>query len=307
MVKFLTDKEYDRFPEDMREAAREAYETFLHTRDGQLADIIVDRAALDAIKKAGERSKEEIVRQYAESTVAVADIRIAVRACKTGKSSDFMKKAMAECDTLDKERLIHAAVSGMDQIMGYLAETKYGDGALALAESASAFERWCDNQIMETIRPQLYNSFSLGPLVAYVLAVKMRSRRCGSFSPESAAAFRKSLSGKGQGKCMYKIAVLGDYNSIYGFAALGLDTFPVEDPAEGKEKLNRLAAGEYAVIYITEQLAAQLSAEISKYSEELMPAIIQIPGISGNTGAGIENVKKSVETAVGSDILFSNE
>jgi V/A-type H+-transporting ATPase subunit F len=39
----------------------------------------------------------------------------------------------------------------------------------------------------------------------------------------------------------------------------------------------------------------------------LMPAIIQIPGISGNTGAGIENVKKSVETAVGSDILFSNE
>ena len=57
---------------------------------------------------------------------------------------------------------------------------------------------------------------------------------------------------------MYKIAVLGDYNSIYGFAALGLDTFPVEDPAEGKEKLNRLAAGEYAVIYITEQLAAQL-------------------------------------------------
>ena len=51
MVKFLKDKEYDRFPEDMREAAREAYETFLHTRDGQLADIIVDRAALDAIKK----------------------------------------------------------------------------------------------------------------------------------------------------------------------------------------------------------------------------------------------------------------
>ena len=106
---------------------------------------------------------------------------------------------------------------------------------------------------------------------------------------------------------MYKIAVLGDYNSIYGFAALGLDTFPVEDPAEGKERLNRLAAGEYAVIYITEQLAAQLSAEITKYSEALMPAIIQIPGIAGNTGAGIENVKKSVETAVGSDILFSNE
>ena len=93
MVKFLTDKEYDRFPEDMREAAREAYETFLHTRDGQLADIIVDRAALDAIKKAGERSKEEIVRQYAESTVAVADIRIAVRACKNRKKFGLYEKS----------------------------------------------------------------------------------------------------------------------------------------------------------------------------------------------------------------------
>ena len=81
---------------------------------------------------------------------------------------------------------------------------------------------------------------------------------------------------------MYKIAVLGDYNSIYGFAALGLDTFPVEDPQEGREKLNRLAAGEYAVIYITEQLAEQLSAEISRYSEILIPELSrfrEFPGI----------------------------
>ena len=170
MRKIVEDRDFGKLPDSMRIAGEEAYETLLHTGDGQLCDVIIDRAALDAIRAAGERSKEEIVRQYAESTVAVADIRIAVRACKTGKSSDFMKKAMAECDTLDKERLIHAAVSGMDQIMSYLAETKYVDGAQALAESASAFERWCDNQIMETIRPQLYNSFSLGPLVAYVLA-----------------------------------------------------------------------------------------------------------------------------------------
>ena len=33
-----------------------------------------------------------------------------------------------------------------------------------------AFERWCDNRIIEAIRPQKYNSFTIGPLVAYVLA-----------------------------------------------------------------------------------------------------------------------------------------
>ncbi len=65
---------------------------------------------------------------------------------------------------------------------------------------------------------------------------------------------------------MYKIAVLGDYDSIYGFAALGLDTFPVETQEEAAEMLSKLAAGDYGVIYITEACAAQLKHEISKIS-----------------------------------------
>ena len=105
---------------------------------------------------------------------------------------------------------------------------------------------------------------------------------------------------------MYKIAVIGEYDSIYGFAALGLDTFPVSDPDEAKQKLHKLAEGAYAVIYITEALAAVLEHEVEKYREELLPAIIQIPGVSGNTGAGVAGVKKSVEQAVGSDILFGD-
>ena len=106
---------------------------------------------------------------------------------------------------------------------------------------------------------------------------------------------------------MYKIAVLGDYDSIYGFATLGLDTFPVNTHEEATETLKKLAGGGYGIIYITEAWAAELKHEISRYQEQLMPAIIQIPGISGNTGAGIAGVKKSVEVAVGSDILFSNQ
>lgn len=106
---------------------------------------------------------------------------------------------------------------------------------------------------------------------------------------------------------MYKIAVLGAYDSIYGFAALGLDTYPVSDGIEGLRTFRKLAEGQYAVIYITEALAAQLSDEIEKYREQYLPAVIQIPGVSGNTGAGIRGVRKTVEQAVGSDILFGEE
>ena len=98
---------------------------------------------------------------------------------------------------------------------------------------------------------------------------------------------------------------MGDRDSIYGFAALGLDTFPVTDQAEASKKLRQLAEGEYAVVYITEALAAQIQAEIDRYRLAPLPAIIPIPGVSGNTGMGILNVKKSVEQAVGSDIIFN--
>ena len=63
---------------------------------------------------------------------------------------------------------------------------------------------------------------------------------------------------------MHKVAVIGDYDSIYGFSALGLDTFPVTDVTEAAHLLRKIAAGEYAIIYITEMLAKQLSAEIEK-------------------------------------------
>ena len=106
---------------------------------------------------------------------------------------------------------------------------------------------------------------------------------------------------------MYKIAVMGDYDSIYGFGALGMETFPITEAEDGIRTLRTLAKSEYGIIYITEKLAKSIENEIEKYREMIMPAIIQIPGISGNTGMGIENIKKSVEQAVGSDILFGGK
>ncbi|MBP3234145.1 MAG: V-type ATP synthase subunit F [Eubacterium sp.] len=101
-----------------------------------------------------------------------------------------------------------------------------------------------------------------------------------------------------------KIAVIGDYDSIYGFASLGLSTFPVEEEEEAVRILKNLANSGYGIIYITEELAKITSRQIDKYREVMTPAIIQIPGVKGNTGDGIKAVRRSVEQAVGSDILF---
>lgn len=170
MLEIVREKNFGKLPDYMHAAASEAHEALLHTRDGQLCDIIIDKAALDAIYASGRESKDEIIRDYAESTVAVADIKIAVRSQKTAKSIDFMKRAMAECESISVDQLSKAALSGMEGIRDYLLGTEYSEGAQALAESPSAFERWCDNRIIQTISPQKYNAFTIGPVIAYVIA-----------------------------------------------------------------------------------------------------------------------------------------
>ena len=102
---------------------------------------------------------------------------------------------------------------------------------------------------------------------------------------------------------MSEIAVMGDRDSIYGFAALGMSVYPTEDATEAAKILNKLAGGTFGIIYITERLAAMIPEEIEKYRFAATPAIILIPGISGNTDAGMADVNKSVEKAVGSNIL----
>ena len=102
---------------------------------------------------------------------------------------------------------------------------------------------------------------------------------------------------------MYKIGVMGDSASVLGFKALGLDVFPVEDAEEAKKLLHRLAKEDYAILYMTEQLASRIPAEIGQYKDDLTPAIILIPGKEGPLGIGAANVKSAVERAVGADIL----
>lgn len=102
---------------------------------------------------------------------------------------------------------------------------------------------------------------------------------------------------------MYKIAAIGDKDSVQGFASIGLEVYFADEKQEAEKLLKKLANDCYAVIYITEKLASLIPQEIERYTEAVTPAIILIPGVSGNTGEGMKNVSRFVEKAVGSDII----
>ena len=77
---------------------------------------------------------------------------------------------------------------------------------------------------------------------------------------------------------VYSIAVVGDWESVMGFRALGLDTYPVTSVEEARKTVHELAKTDCAVIYL-------------------------IPGREGSFGIGMANIQSAIERAVGADIL----
>lgn len=105
---------------------------------------------------------------------------------------------------------------------------------------------------------------------------------------------------------MYKIAVIGDKDSVLGFKAVGMDVFFTGD-INLNNIIDDLVKKEYAVIFIVEELLSEISDSIEKYYEAIIPAIIPIPSNRGTLGIGMKNIKNAAEKAIGVDILFNDK
>ena len=106
---------------------------------------------------------------------------------------------------------------------------------------------------------------------------------------------------------MYKIAVIGGPDTVIGFKALGLDTFPVREADEARKIFKTITKpdteDEYAIIYLEENLAQALKADIDRFKDSPSPAVILIPGKDGSLGLGQSALEAAVERAVGVNIL----
>lgn len=166
----VRERSYSDLPKHLQSVAEDAVSVLLQTSDGQQCDILIDRAALIAIKAAGKESKNDMIDNYSELFVALANIKTAVRCCKTKKPAEFIKRALAPCDTINTTALADAAAKGLDDLFEYLTFTNYSAAVDEIKKSSSSFEKWCDNLIMSHIKSQKSNPFTLSPLAAYILA-----------------------------------------------------------------------------------------------------------------------------------------
>ena len=103
---------------------------------------------------------------------------------------------------------------------------------------------------------------------------------------------------------MYKIGMIGDRDSTLCFMALGFSVFEASTPGQAREALHRAAkSGEYAAIYIVEDLAVSIEEDIARYKDAPLPSVTVLPGRRGGTGYGMAAIRAAAERAVGTDIL----
>lgn len=103
---------------------------------------------------------------------------------------------------------------------------------------------------------------------------------------------------------MYKAAAIGNYDSIYGFASVGMDIFPAENKTECINAVRQALSGDYGAVFITENYAGVVSELITGP----LPAVMFIPS-SENSGSdrsqsyAVRELHSMVEKAAGADIL----
>jgi Archaeal/vacuolar-type H+-ATPase subunit C len=166
----VMNKKFSELPGYLRAAAEKTYDVLVRTMDGQLTDIMLDAMTLNNMNERALSSGNPYIIKLAELYCVTANIKTAYRAARTGKDELFLAAALCDTSAIYKTALIQAARKGTDDLLSFLMDSSYKEAAEALKISLTAFEKWCDDVIMDHIGSAKYKSFGVEPLIAYYIA-----------------------------------------------------------------------------------------------------------------------------------------
>lgn len=104
-----------------------------------------------------------------------------------------------------------------------------------------------------------------------------------------------------------KIAVIGDKDSVLAFKSVGVDVFDAITAEQAQSLVKKLSQGDYAVVFIAEDLATQIPDVLSKAKLRAFPAVVPIPTGAQSIGLGMQGIKADVEKAIGVDVIFNKK
>lgn len=167
MKKAVEERDFELLPDYMCEQAKAAYIAITEQSDGQLCEMILDKAALETAIALSKKSGD-LAEKLAQLEAFEADIKIAYRCCRMKKSPAVIKLALAECGRLDCEVLSEAAAQGMPELLAYL-ETVSKDAAQALEKAPSLFSAYIQGMRGGILEAYKHENLSAAPIINYIL------------------------------------------------------------------------------------------------------------------------------------------
>ena len=160
-------------PEWLRDAAEQAYDLLAHSGDAKTSDAVLDKAVMKEMLRFAQDFKSAFLKEYFNTTVFYNNIKIALRASRTGADKNYLKKALVRLDGFDRDRVIAAAVKGSDALVDTLAKiSDYGckQAMEAYKTSPSDFEKFTDDRLMMLAKESCKRaSEGAEPLLGYYL------------------------------------------------------------------------------------------------------------------------------------------
>lgn len=154
----------------MGECAEKSYKAACLAESGQSCDIIIDCAAVSALKEYSDKNKNDLSGEICAFICDTANIKTAYRCSKAKKSRDFTDAAIGECCLLDRRLLIKACLDGEPALRDYLSKTPYSELSEAYCLSSAQYDKKCDDEIIAKIKKAKLTSFGFDPVCAYYYA-----------------------------------------------------------------------------------------------------------------------------------------
>ena len=158
---------FDFLKDKYRAVAQEAYSIAVKSENGKFSDAIIDRAAIDSLGEYAESKNSGLLGEICAFLGDTANIKIALRCSAIGQDKDFIDTSVGKCNKIDRDKLIRSCIAGADTLKEYLEASVYKKGFAVYLESPSAFEKWCDDEVIKITKSAIYTSFGFAPVVSY--------------------------------------------------------------------------------------------------------------------------------------------
>ena len=166
--------DWRQLPERMRRAIDEAKELLNAGGDPQLADFALDRAYFEEMRAAAKDSGSAFLRGYVALLIDATNLRSAVRAARMGKGAEFLAQVLIPGGGVSERTLASAKGADLGQVFrtGRLADAAALGASLTAPGSGglTAFERMCDDAVMDYLAQARRVPFGEQPVVGYLCA-----------------------------------------------------------------------------------------------------------------------------------------